>query len=162
VSYYGTGDYYATGGFFDFIGSAVKKVAQVGLGFATGGVGGAVRAAIPMKAPTMGVPTSFPGEMMPSLPVSVPQPGMLAAVQRALPGGATGMMGAMPPQGYHLNKTAYFLRDGSFVPARSRYVRNRTRNNANGRALRKAIGRVSGFAGDVKRSRKSLKAISSL
>jgi hypothetical protein len=162
VGYYGTGDYYATGGIWD----VVKGVAKTAVSFVTGGpvaAAGTAMSAIRGKGsmPT-GVPTSFPGQMMPELPFQVAQPGLLPAIQRLIPGGATGMGPALPPQGYHLNKTAYFLRDGSFVPARSRYVRNRTRNNANGRALRRAIGRVSGFAGDVKRSRKSLKAISSI
>jgi hypothetical protein len=68
--------------------------------------------------------------------------------------------GAVQPAGHHLNKSSYFLRDGTFVPARSRWVRNRTRNNANGKALRRAIGRAKGFDNLVKRNRKALRSLS--
>lgn len=47
-----------------------------------------------------------------------------------------------PPRGFHVNKSAYFLRDGTFVAAGSRFVRNRRLNNANGRAQDKAIVRL--------------------
>ena len=67
--------------------------------------------------------------------------------------------GGVQPAGTHLNKSSYFLRSGEFVPARSRYVRNRTRNNANGRALRRAIGRAKGFDNLVKRNRKALRSL---
>jgi len=88
-----------------------------------------------------------------------------------LPGGAplitreTPRMEAMeglPPAGYRLNKSSYFLKDGTFVPARSRYVRIRRRNFANGRALRRSIGRVQGFERLVKGSRKSLRSLSKI
>jgi len=46
------------------------------------------------------------------------------------------------PAGFHLNKTAYFLMDGTHVPAGSRWVKNRRRNPLNPRALRRAIGRI--------------------
>jgi len=84
-------------------------------------------------------------------------PLVVGAIGRHLEGGVAG---GGQPAGYHLNKSSYFLRSGEFVPARSRYVRNRTRNNANGKALRRSIGRVSGFNNLVKRSRKSLRSLS--
>lgn len=46
------------------------------------------------------------------------------------------------PRGFHLNKSSYFLRDGTFVARESRFVRNRRLNNANGRAQDKAIVRL--------------------
>jgi len=58
--------------------------------------------------------------------------------------------------GYHLNKSAYFLMSGEFVPAGSRYVRNRKRNPANARATSRAISRVVG----AKRYATSLSRIS--
>jgi len=88
-----------------------------------------------------------------------------------LPGGAplitrgtsrTEAMEGLPPAGYRLNKSSYFLKDGTFVPARSRYVRIRRRNFANGRALRRSIGRVQGFERLVKGSRKSLRSLSKI
>jgi len=58
--------------------------------------------------------------------------------------------------GYHLNKSAYFLMSGEFVPEGSRYVRNRKRNPANSRATSRAISRVVG----AKRYATSLSRIS--
>lgn len=49
---------------------------------------------------------------------------------------------ACPPRGFHVNKSSYFLTDGTFVEAGSRFVRNRRLNNANGRAQDKAIVRL--------------------
>lgn len=170
--YYGTGDYYGQGGLLSSIGGALKKVAGVAVGFATGGVGGAIRAAMPsmpmsqmptpMQPLPLPVPQSYPGPMVQSLPVQVPLPGAVATLQRMLPGGATGMGMSAQPAGFHINKSGYFLRSGEFVPPRSRWVRNRSRNSANGRALNRAIGRVSGFNSLVKRSRKSLKSLASI
>jgi hypothetical protein len=47
-----------------------------------------------------------------------------------------------PPSGYKLNKTSYFLRDGTFVPKGTRWVKVRRRNAMNPRALSRAIARV--------------------
>jgi len=71
---------------------------------------------------------------------------------------AAGAGGACPPSmgGYHLNKSEYFLKSGEFVPAGSRYVRNRKRNPANARATSRAISRVVG----AKRYASSLSRIS--
>jgi len=46
--------------------------------------------------------------------------------------------------GYHWNKSDYFLRDGTFIPAGSRSVKNRRRNPMNPRATSNAISRVKG------------------
>jgi hypothetical protein len=78
----------------------------------------------------------------------IPAPGIPAAVQRFIPGGQTGMMPAVAtggigsPAGYHVNKSDYFLMDGTFVPAGSRWVKNRQRNPLNPRAASKAISRI--------------------
>jgi len=93
---------------------------------------------------------------------SRPIPGPVAAIQRAIPFGATGMMGAqavngvMDMSGYHPNKSSYFLMSGEFVPAGSRMVKNRKRNPANARATSRAISRIGG----AKRYAKSLGRIS--
>ena len=47
------------------------------------------------------------------------------------------------PKGFQLNKTDYFLRDGTFVPAGSRCVASRRRNPLNPRAFDRALGRIS-------------------
>ena len=79
------------------------------------------------------------------LPGAIGPGGILGAAGAV--GGITGAgapheNGVCPPRGFHLNKSSYFLRDGTFVPERSRMVRNRRLNNANGRAQDKAIVRL--------------------
>jgi len=79
-------------------------------------------------------------------------PGFKGAVQRLLPGGATGFETVaaggfpIPPRGFHLNKTGYFLTSaaefGTFVEPFSRFVRNRRRNPGNMRAADRAISRI--------------------
>jgi len=66
------------------------------------------------------------------------------------------------PKGYKLNKTSYHLRDGTFVPARSKCVPYRTRNNTNQKALTKAISRCGAFDKMVKRNRKNLRKLASI
>jgi hypothetical protein len=56
LSYYGAGDYYGAGGIFDFAKKAVGRVARTAVGFATGGVGGAVAANIPRPRSAAGNP----------------------------------------------------------------------------------------------------------
>lgn len=48
------------------------------------------------------------------------------------------------PKGHHANRSDYFLRDGTFVPEGSRCVKNRRRNNDNGRAAMRAARRLLG------------------
>lgn len=89
----------------------------------------------------------------------VPAPGVVPFFERLIPGGATGMQagpaGAMMG-GYHLNKTGYFLRDGTFIPPLSKWVKNRRRNPGNMRALSRSLGRIK----SAKRMTKALSAIS--
>lgn len=54
--------------------------------------------------------------------------------------------GDVCPRGFHPNKTDYFLQNGTFVPARSRCVRNRRRNLDNGRASLRAARRLNARA----------------
>lgn len=51
--------------------------------------------------------------------------------------------GGPPGTGYHLNKSDYFLKDGTFIAKGSVWVKNRRRNPFNPRAIDRAIGRVS-------------------
>lgn len=64
---------------------------------------------------------------------------------------AGAMAGVVCPSGCHPNKSDYFLRDGTFVPARSRCVRNRRRNPLNPRALDRAISRIGSAQNAVAR-----------
>jgi len=97
-------------------------------------------------------------------------PGIRAAIERAVPGGATGLMVAQedqgmaamqagkpcPVSGYHWNKSGYFLLSGEYVYPGTKMVKNRRRNPANPRATSNAITRLKG----AKRYAKSLSAIS--
>jgi len=100
------------------------------------GVGGAIERFLP------GGRTGF---FAPPQPTG---PGGIISLFPGVPGGVTGFAqpehenGTCPPRGFHKNKSSYFLRDGTFVPRGSRFVRNRRLNNANGRAQDKAITRL--------------------
>lgn len=84
--------------------------------------------------------TSF---QRPGVPMSVPRPGPLAASQRFIPGGETGL-GAGCGKGFHPNKSTYFLNDGTRVDRGTRCVRDRRRYNpANAKATSRSIGRIN-------------------
>jgi len=61
-----------------------------------------------------------------------------------------------PVQGYHWNKSGYFLLSGEYVFPGTKMVKNRRRNPANPRATSNAITRIKG----AKRYAKSLSSIS--
>jgi len=107
-----------------------------------------------------------PGHGVPRLPVPLPG-GARLDIGSLLPGGKPAFIpgsaaGQVIPRGYRLNKSSYFLKDGTFVPEGTRLVKVRRRNFANGRALRRSIGRVQGFERLVKGSRKSLRKLSKI
>jgi len=94
-----------------------------------------------------GFPTS--GGFFPNLPLQerpgtqmVPSPGLIPAVQRFFPGGQTGTEVGGCTTGFHLNKSDYFLKDGTFIRKGSVCVKNRRKNPLNPRALSSAIQRV--------------------
>lgn len=129
-----------------FLGGAVKSVPFVG-----GLAGGAITSLANVLDPIKSAP-SLPG-MMNTLPILqqqagrvVSKPGVKAWFQQAIPGGETGMMVQGVParmSGYHWNKADYFLRDGTFVAAGTKLVKNRRRNPANSKATNRAISRVA-------------------
>lgn len=103
-------------------------------GMSGGGPGGAAFLPVPQQTPM------------------VPTPGFGGAVARVLPGGSSGYQPAGPaPSGYHWNKSDYFLKDGTFVPAGSRLVKNRRRNPLNPRAASRAISRLESAKKATKR-----------
>lgn len=107
-----------------------------------------------------------PGAGVPRLPVPLPG-GAVLDVGSLLPGGKPALIRGgggidVIPRGYRLNKSSYFLKNGQFVPEGTRLVKVRRRNFANGRALRRSIGRVQGFERLVKSSRKSLRKLSKI
>ncbi len=157
-------------GFFDVLKTIGRGITRFGgalpvVGGTVAGIGGALGfGPEPLRLPALGQVPGLPTQgNIPILRV----PGVRGVLERALPGGATGLQipgaAAAPggvPRGYHVNKSSYFLKSGEFVPAGTRFVRNRTRNNANGRALRRAISRAKGFDSLVKRNRKALRSLS--
>lgn len=141
---------YGDPGLFGAIGGALKTVAKGALGFVTGGPAGAAGAVIPGLvggSPTRQLPTNLP---------ALPAPGVGGAVARFLPGGSSGYVSAAPPKGMRLNKTGYFLKDGTYVPPESRFVKVRRRNSLNPRALSRAMARLEG----AKKASKSIGRIS--
>jgi len=156
----GTGD----PGIFGAIGSVVSKVASVAK-IIPGPIGMAASAVSRLTSPKSGplpsyfqptgatrqpVASSLPGLGFPQQPT----PGLTGMVQRLLPGGSTGMQDVSTvgaPAGYHVNKTGYFLKDGTYIPEQSRWVRNRHRNPLNPRAASKAIGRIESLKRATKR-----------
>jgi len=96
--------------------------------------------------------------ILPSAPFQGPIPvepvrGIKGALERLIPGGATGLqvpgtaIGARVPQGYHLNKSSYWRGAGGmnpeYIPKESIFVKNRKRNPLNPRAWDRAFGRLN-------------------
>lgn len=73
-----------------------------------------------------------------------------ALAQRAV-GGANGCQ-----SGFHLNRSSYFLMDGSFVPEGSRCVKNRRRNQYNRAAASKAAARLKSLGKGLQTIKKSV------
>lgn len=141
----GMGGYGAQGS----LGGFLKGVAKVAGGFIVGGPAGALAglaSSIPQPKPSQPVGYNLPA--LPGVTPVVPTPGLMGAVQRIAPGGASGYTAV--PRGYHVIKKG---------PNAGKVTKNRRRNFANGKALNRAISRVSGFERMVKRNRKALRGL---
>ena len=151
----GTGD----PGLFGSIGSFIGKVAGVASKI-PGPIGwgaAAIKQVLPGQSPLAGqYPVTFAPTRLPPFP-GTPLPGVGPAIARFLPGGETGVapptVGA--PSGYHVNKTAYYLKDGTYIPEESRWVKNRRTNPLNPRAASKALRRL----GSLKRAMEKFKGL---
>jgi len=166
VSYYNAarGDYRTYGygrgdpGFLSSLWKGVKKIAPAVLGFATGGVSGAIMGGLgglggggtpPIMAPRAPASPQYRTQLGPLTQTQFypPVPRMPGGAMLApSPSGHERMAAASAgaagcPRGYHLAK------DGS-----GRWVRNRRMNIANPRALRRAMRRVQGFEKMAKRT----------
>lgn len=141
------------------IGSPLARLAArviPGGGIVRAGVG-LVAGAITGRAAARAIPAILPGGGAIS-PLAGPR--RIARDVREL--AASAITGDACPKGHHLNKTGYFTHAEGWIAPRSKCVRIRQRNAANGRALRRAVSRVQSFNSIVKRSRKSLKALASI
>ena len=160
--YMGDARYMGDPGIFGSIFKGIKSIAGIATGIAgAAGVPGASalsrfiggRAAIP-GASTFPGPVLMPAPMpqfpraMPGVPSYFGPP--FGAATAAIVGSGRGPPGApmiAPPPtatmgGYHLNKSSYFLMDGTFIEAGTKWVKNRRRNPGNMRALSRSLGRV--------------------
>lgn len=100
------------------------------------------------EVPAIRVPETLPTPR--GVPRNLPVPAAADAAAQAV-------MGAVGcPKGFRLNKSSYWLRDGTFVPKGSRCVRIRRRNNLNGQAALRSTRRLVGW---VKSSQRIEKAI---
>ena len=124
-------------GLFGAIGKALSFGVRTAIG-ATGfgGAIGAIEGSLSGGPGKKGRLTAFPAVGPPEAPI----PGVRGAIERFLPGGRTGYETC--GKGERLNKTSYFLSDGTHVPAGSKCVKIRQRNPMNPRALSRAIGRI--------------------
>lgn len=131
--------------------SSIKKIGGAVAGFVTGGPVGAIAGYTAASggggSPSLPISNFGTGPGMTTIPVK-PTPGFAGAAARALPGGKTGYEVQVPaggkPSGYRLNKSGYFLRDGTYVAPGTKWVKIRRRNSMNPRALSRAISRVDG------------------
>lgn len=157
-----------SGGFFGTLGGILKGAAGGLLaGGPVGGILGGIAGGIGASGGGGGqaVPTSPPiapgggavaglGGVFPTVPLPpqqapttrrtvdlTPLPGAIYSSETTMPALPAGPA-SEPPRGYRLNKTSYFLRDGTFVPKGTRWVKVRRRNAMNPRALSRAIARV--------------------
>lgn len=146
---YYQGDYYQAGGLFDVLGAAFK-------------VGKSVVSKIRGKgSKSKARGTKFSRGRGRGMIPQVPAPGMRGAIQRALPGGASGMMGV--PAGYHVNKAyARYLKranmgadvqDPTQQPrVKNLVVRNRRMNPLNPSAFRRGSRRVGAGVNILKKA----------
>lgn len=161
------------GGLIKGAGKLLGGVAKVAGGILPGPAGTIARTVGGVLAPSARPQILAPatGLRLPSLQgisgaVSIAAPGLglgaAGAAQFAPASYAPGMAGGCP-QGYHLNKSSYYRGGGTtgrpleYVQAGTTCVRNRYRNVANPRALRRAISRGEGFGRLVQRNRKAIK-----
>ena len=157
-------------GLLGALGGAIK-------GFVTGGPLGALTGAAtgwkgtqPVSRST-GPPPQLPAPGYSGIPRPgggfvplVKIPGVKGALERALPGGATGyaaptqMPGAPPPQGYHWNRSGYWTSQG-YVAKGTKLVKNRKRNISNGPANMRALRRIVAWDKADRKRRTTLKRI---
>ena len=114
-------------------------------GFLTGGPAGAVAGAIggyrgggspgPSLAPQGRPPINLPGFGPPGMGVGGRTTNRISIGEQAPAQGI--------PSGYRLNKSDYFLKDGTFVPKGTKLVKIRRRNAMNPKALSRAMSRIS-------------------
>jgi len=144
---YGQGD----PGLFSFLGKAARgitgAVSRLGIPIVSG-VAGVASSLLSGGQPAAPVGPGFRGFGPAGIPLStsrmqqqqIPAPGIAGAVQRAIPGGATGMQGC--GNGTRPNKSGYYVQGGQYVAPGTVCVKRRRMNPLNPRALSKAMRRI--------------------
>lgn len=130
------------------IGKAITQIGGAAVGFATGGIGGAI-AGSGLLRPPASLPAA-PGAMSFGVPdwlnvgpkINMPFP-VTGPGGSQLPGYAPGATNGQCPRGYHLNKHALApsKQHGAVAP-RSMCVRNRSINPLNPRAVTRSLKRL--------------------
>jgi len=160
VSYFGgSSGMVGDPGFFGSLFGGVKGGVR---GFFRGGLIGTVRGAAEgfrgAGRPVPSVPFIAPtprAALIPEIATGLGVGAGTVLAERALASGANGCA-----NGFHLNKSSYFLRNGTFVPEGSRCVRNRRRNQYNRSAATKAASRLKSLGTGLKTIKKSVGAAS--
>ena len=138
-------------GLFSFLGKAVRGVtgivSKLGIPLVSGAAGIASQflggaGAGPGMSPMGGGFKGFAPAGMPLMQAGqqIPTPGVVGAMQRFVPGGATGLQGC--PSGYGPNKSGYWLKSGQYVEPGTACVRKRRMNPLNPRALSRSMRRI--------------------
>jgi len=153
----GNGMYAGDPGLFGFLGKVVKTglgvVSKLGIPLVSGAAGiaggllGGGFAGPGLPGPVTPTVSRFGGVMPISLAQAgqIPTPGIAGRLQRAIPGGATGMQGC--GQGFRPNKSGYYVQgrgggEGVYVEPNTVCVRSRRMNPLNPRALSRAMRRI--------------------
>ena len=155
------GGYMGDPGIFGSIFKGLKSIAGFGTGIVSklgipvvSGVAGMVGSRFFGRAGIPGASTQpiyqIPGRIPPA-PVAMPGGIVLGARGGGFPPtiGPGLPMRTAPPElsmgtagGYHLNKSSYFLMDGTFIERGTKWVKNRRRNPGNMKALSRSLGRI--------------------
>ncbi len=145
-------------GFFGFLGDVVKKgISFVSdpVGTVTGFIGDVfgeepppIPIAIATARPILTTANLFQQQQAGTPPEPSFGDRLRVAGQALVPGGvepfAVNGNGNGCASGFHLNKSSYFLRNGTFIQKGSRCVKNRRRNDFNGRAISRSMKRLTG------------------
>jgi len=134
-------------GFFSFLGKAARGitgvVSKLGIPIVSGAAGVA-SSFLGGGGPPPAVGPGFRGFGPAGIPLAqagqIPTPGVAGFMQRAVPGGATGMQGC--GNGTRPNKSGYYVQGGQYVAPGTVCVKRRRMNPLNPRALSKAMRRI--------------------
>ena len=157
MAYFGQSSRFAGDpGWFDSLKRIGRRAIRTGFALVTGGPIAAAQVNIPQRSAPIFTPP-FVGQINPVVEAAAIALGTglgTVVAQRS----SAGVAVAPHQHGVHLNKSDYFLSDGTFVPKGSRMVANRSRNPYNKKAATRAASRLKSLGRGMKTIRKSVKA----